>query len=245
HEQRKSNQVSLFGEAGDDLPEPRLSPLADWLPSERLAEERKAIGFYLSGHPLDDYMPALKRKGVLTLEELAVKAERAPLVAKLAGTVSGRQERKSAKGNRFAYAQLSDPSGLYEVTIFSDTLEKCRDHLETGANVVVTVEANVESEQLKLLARSVAPVDTVVADAGGMALKLYIDAVQALPAVSDLLEQARATAKGVRPGSVALCLMDPSLPGEVEMDLSEAYPLNPQIKGALKSLPGVMSVEEV
>ncbi|MEJ2029132.1 MAG: DNA polymerase III subunit alpha [Maritimibacter sp.] len=245
HEQRNSNQVSLFGEAGDDLPEPRLSPLADWLPSERLAEERKAIGFYLSGHPLDDYMPALKRKGVLTLEELAVKAERAPLVAKLAGTVSGRQERKSAKGNRFAFAQLSDPSGLYEVTIFSDTLEKCRDHLETGANVVVTVEANVESEQLKLLARSVAPVDTVVADAGGMALKLYIDAVQALPAVSDLLEQARATAKGVRPGSVALCLMDPSLPGEVEMDLSEAYPLNPQIKGALKSLPGVMSVEEV
>ena len=67
------------GEAGDDLPEPRLSPVGDWLPSERLGEEHKAVGFYLSGHPLDDYLPALKRKGVLTLEEVAKKAERAGL----------------------------------------------------------------------------------------------------------------------------------------------------------------------
>ena len=36
---KNSNQVSLFGEAGDDLPEPRLMPVDDWLPSERLGEE--------------------------------------------------------------------------------------------------------------------------------------------------------------------------------------------------------------
>ena len=69
-EQKNSNQVSLFGEAGDDLPEPRLSPVQDWLPAERLGEEFKAVGFYLSGHPLDDYMAPLKRKQVITLEEV-------------------------------------------------------------------------------------------------------------------------------------------------------------------------------
>ncbi|MGH1368441.1 MAG: DNA polymerase III subunit alpha [Maritimibacter sp.] len=245
-EQRASRQVSLFGEAGDDLPEPRLSAVPDWLPSERLAEEHKAIGFYLSGHPLDDYMPALKRKQVTTLEALSQDIERkGAMVAKLAGTVAGRQERKSAKGNRFAFAQLSDPTGLYEVTIFSDTLEACREHLETGANVVVTVEATLESEQLKLLARSVAPVDAIAADAGGMALKVYIEDAATLPIVADLLEQAKSSAKGVRPGALSLCLMDPSLPGEVDVDLGQSYPLNPQIKGALKSLPGVMNVEEV
>ena len=52
------------------------------------------------------------------------KAQNGPLVAKLAGVVAGRQERKSAKGNRFAFAQLSDVSGAYEVTLFSDVLEK-------------------------------------------------------------------------------------------------------------------------
>ncbi len=51
HEARASAQVSLFGEAGADIPEPRLPNRDDWLPAERLAQEHQAIGFYLSGHP--------------------------------------------------------------------------------------------------------------------------------------------------------------------------------------------------
>ncbi len=73
-------------------------------------------------------MPALKRKDVMTLDEVMAKAERGPFMAKMAGVVAGRQERKSARGNRFAFAQLSDTTGAYEVTIFSDVLEKSRDH---------------------------------------------------------------------------------------------------------------------
>lgn len=172
-EQKSSDQVSLFGDAGEDLPEPRLATVEDWLPAERLTEEQRAIGFYLSGHPLDDYMAPLKRKGVLSLDELAAKAENGPLVAKLAGVVAGRQERKSAKGNRFAFVQLSDSSGAYEVTLFSDTLEKTREHLEAGAKVVITVEATLEADQLKLLGRSVAPVDVAVADAGASGLRVF------------------------------------------------------------------------
>jgi DNA polymerase-3 subunit alpha len=42
-----------------------------------------------------------------------------------------------------------------------------------------------------------------------------------------------------------LCLLDPSLPGEVDIDLHAEFPVNPQIKGALKSLVGVVEVEEV
>jgi DNA polymerase-3 subunit alpha len=245
HDQRASAQVSLFGEAGDDLPEPRLSPVTDWLPNERLAEEHKAVGFYLSGHPLDDYLPSLKRAQVKTLEEIMVEAARAPMVAKMAGSVSGRQERKSARGNRFAFVQLSDPTGLYEVTVFSDTLEAARDHLETGANVVITVEANMEADQLKLLARSVTPVDNVATDAGGMALKVFLDRAEALSPLAELLERAGEQAKGARPGAVSLCLLDTGLPGEVDMTLGRDFPLNPQIKSALKSLPGVVAVEEV
>ncbi len=244
HDQRNSAQVSLFGEAGDDLPEPRLSPVDDWLPNERLSQEHVAIGFYLSGHPLDDYMGPLRRKGVLTLAEVAAKAERAPLVAKLAGAVAGRQERKSARGNRFAFVQLSDPSGLYEVTVFSDTLEAARDHLEAGANVVLTVEATMESDQLKLLARSVAPVDTIAADAGGAGLRVFVDAPEAIGTVAALLQRATAEAKSRARGPVQMCLMAPDLPGEVEISLGDDFHVNPQIKGALKSLAGVVTVED-
>ncbi|WP_394179835.1 DNA polymerase III subunit alpha [Yoonia maritima] len=244
HDQKSSNQVSLFGEAGDDLPEPRLAGGDDWLPAERLAEEFKAIGFYLSGHPLDDYMGALKRKQVLTLDEVTAKAERGPCVVKMAGTVSGRQERKSARGNRFAFAQLSDPTGQYEVTLFSDTLEAARDYLETGSQVVLSCEATMESDQLKLLGRSVAPIDNVVADAGGSALRVFIDTPDAIESVANIL--ASAIKDGVRAGRgpVYFNLMHPDLPGEVELDLGEDFPVNPQIKGALRSLNGVIEVED-
>ena len=217
----------------------------DWLPAERLSEEFKAVGFYLSGHPLDDYMGPLKRKGVLTLDEVHAKAERGPLVAKLAGVVAGRQERKSARGNRFAFAQLSDTTGAYEVTIFSDTLETCREYLETGAKVVVGVEATMESDQLKLLARSVAPIDTAVADVGGIGLKIFVDAPGAIAAVADVLAGARSAAKAAGRGPIQFCLMDATLPGEVEVDLGQEFPVTPQIKGAIKSLNGVLEVEEI
>ncbi|NOE19744.1 DNA polymerase III subunit alpha [Ruegeria atlantica] len=245
HEQKNSNQVSLFGEAGDDLPEPRLSPTPDWLPAERLSEEFKAIGFYLSGHPLDDYMPALKRKQVLTLDEVTEKARSGPLIAKMAGVVAGRQERKSAKGNRFAFVQMSDPTGAYEVTLFSDTLEKCREFLETGAQVVLTAEATMEADQLKLLGRSVGPADSLVAEAGATGLRIYVDKAQAVPTVAKVLEDAASAAKGAARGPVQFMLLDPSLPGDVEMELGREFPINPQIKGAIKSLEGVMTVEEI
>ncbi len=244
HEQKNSDQVSLFGEAGDDLPEPRLSPVNDWLPAERLSEEFKAIGFYLSGHPLDDYMAPLKRKGVLTLDQLLEKVRSGACIAKLAGVVAGRQERKSARGNRFAFAQMSDTTGAYEVTLFSETLEKSREHLETGAKVVITVEATLESDQLKLLGRSVAPIDVAVADAGSAGMLIHVDNALAIPNIASVLKRAAEQLPKAGRGPVRLCLSDAGLPGEVEIDLNQDFPVTPEIKGAIKSLGGILAVEE-
>jgi DNA polymerase-3 subunit alpha len=244
HDQKSSNQVSLFGEAGDDLPEPRLMGGDDWLPAERLAEEFKAIGFYLSGHPLDDYMGALKRKQVLTLDEVIARAKRGAAVVKMAGTVSGRQERKSARGNRFAFVQLSDPTGQYEVTMFSDTLEASREFLETGSQIVLQCEATMEADQLKLLGRSVSPIDSIVADAGGAGLRVFIDGPDAIGSVASILQNAIKDGVRAGRGPVYFCLMGDDLPGEVELDLGDEFPINPQIKGALRSLGGVIEVED-
>ncbi|MGR3490587.1 MAG: OB-fold nucleic acid binding domain-containing protein, partial [Shimia sp.] len=251
HEQKASNQVSLFGDAGDDLPEPRLSPVEDWMPAERLAEEFQAIGFYLSGHPLDDYMGPLKRasdKGVPfhTLESLEREIQgREAMVAKLSGVVSARQERKSARGNRFAFVQLSDPTGAYEVTVFSDTLEAARDNLDTGAKVVVTVEATLEADQLKLLGRGVQPIDGAVANVGALGLKVFVDGPAALPSVATVLDDLGPQIKGAAKGPIVACLLDPTLPGEIEMELGGALPVSPQIKSAIKSLGGVLMVEDL
>ncbi|MEM6480568.1 MAG: DNA polymerase III subunit alpha [Pseudomonadota bacterium] len=247
HEQRGSAQVSLFGEAGDDLPEPRLSMSEDWLPAERLTEEFTAVGFYLSGHPLDEYMAPLRRKGVHTLDEVRqLAAQKGALVAKMAGVVAGRQERKSARGNRFAFVQLSDVTGGYEVTMFSDTLEAARDNLEVGKELVLSVEASMEADQLKILARSVRPADEEVADAGATGLRIFVDQAAALPSVAAVLHDAQSVVTRQRAkGPVQFCLMDDALPGEVEMKAGEDFVITPQIKGAIKSLEGVLAVEEI
>jgi DNA polymerase-3 subunit alpha len=240
HEAKSSNQVSLFGEAGTDIPEPRLPFRDDWLPVERLTQEHLAIGFYLSGHPLDDYMPSLKRKDVKTLTEITFLAARGPLVAKIAGSVSSRQERKSAKGNRFAFVQLSDPTGLYEVTVFSDTLEAARDHLEPGRNVVLTVEANLEGETLKLLARGAVPIDAVAAEAGAASIRVHVNRPEAIPSIAALL----ARVEGRHRAQITLCVAD-ATGREVDLTLPQTYPVTPQIKGAIKAMQGVVMVEEV
>ncbi len=244
HEDRNSAQGGLFGDAGEALPAPRLPMPEDWLPNERLGQEHTAIGFYLSGHPLDDYAGALKRKNVLTLDELHQKAAGGTVVAKIAGSVAGKQERKSARGNRFAFVQLSDPTGLYEVTVFSDTLEKFRDLLEPGQNVVLMVKAELEADQLKLLAQGVQAVDGAVADAAAMGLKIYVNDQSAVGSIATRLDE---VSKGAGPrgrGPVHLVLIHPDLPGEVEIALKDEYPLNPQVKGALKHIQGVQLVEE-
>ena len=246
HEQRASNQTSLFGEAGEDLPEPRLKDVQDWLPAERLSEEFAAIGFYLSGHPLDDYMTALKRRDVKTLHDVTRMTERTTAaIVKMAGTVSGRQERKSARGNRFAFVQLSDTTGQYEVTMFSDTLEAGRAHLDTGARVILTVEATMEADQLKLLARSVAPIDAAIAGEAASGYRVFVETPDAIPTIASILKRAKGESGLSGRGPVSFCLMDPDLPGEVEVSLGDDFPVSPQIKGAIKSIGGVVTVEEI
>jgi len=240
HEAAASSQVSLFGSAGADIPEPRLPFRDDWLPTERLAQEHQAVGFYLSGHPLDDYMSALKRKGVETLAQVTAKAAHGPCIAKLAGAVSSRQERKSARGNRFAFVQLSDPTGLYEVTCFSEVLEASRDFLDAGQNVVLTVRAELEGESLKLLAQSVAPIDSVAAQAGVPDLRIHLSRPEAAVSLAALLARVEGRARA----SITLCITD-ALGREVDILLPDTYPVTPQIKGAIKAVQGVAAVEEI
>jgi DNA polymerase III subunit alpha len=177
---------------------------------------------------------------VKTLAEITLLAERGPLVAKIAGSVSTRQERKSAKGNRFAFVGLSDPTGLYEVTVFSDTLEAARDHLEPGKNVVLTVEATLEGETLKLLARSAQPIDQVAADAGAQAIRVHLNRAEALPSLAALLGRLEGRTKA----QITLCVPDDQ-GREIDIALPKPYPVTPQIRGAIKAMQGVVLVEDI
>ena len=103
----------------------------------------------------------------------------------------------------------------------------------------------MEADQLKLLARSVAPIDSIVADVGGRGLRVFVEEAHAVEGVQNVLEDARKVAQlKAAKGPVQLCVMAGDL-GEVELDLGDEFPINPKIKGAIKSLVGVLDVQDI
>ncbi|TGN68516.1 DNA polymerase III subunit alpha [Paracoccus liaowanqingii] len=242
-DQAASTQTSLFG-GGEDLPPPRPALAGIWLPTEKLAEEHKAIGFYLSGHPLDDYLPALRRKKVQTLAEISQDALQGPLVAQIAGTVAARMERKSAKGTAYAFVSLSDPTGLYEVTVFSDLLTASRDKLEPGQNVVLQVKVEPSGDQIKMLANSVSALEDAVADAGAGCLAVEMQGADTIPRLVEVLTRIR-TDIVVPPrsrGPIRLRLRE----GDdlIEIEVAGDAPLTTPARQALRAVPGVLEVLE-
>jgi DNA polymerase-3 subunit alpha len=233
-QERESKQDSLFGgDSGVEAARPSLPAVEPWLPMERLTEEFNAVGFYLSGHPLDDYRTDLKRAGVDTFAELL---KRSTTAGKLAGTVTARQERKSKKGNPFAFLSLSDPTGQFEIVVFSETLNQARPLMEPGNAVVVSVEIERIGEEVKLRAQGIRSVDDVVKDTGA-GLRIFVDREEPLAAVKSRLSE-----KGK--GLVSLVLMGEG-GREVELRLKDRYRVTPQNRGAIKSVPGVVEVRDV
>jgi len=246
HDQRASAQVSLFGEAGDDLPEPRLSPADDWLSADRLEAEHEAVGFYLSGHPLDDYLAPLKRKKCLTLAELRDKAERdGGAVGRVGVMVSALQDRKSGRGTRFFRMTISDPTlTVSGMALFPEDFETSRRVFEETSRVVMTLEARFNDGGFDPVARSVAPLDGVVADAGDMSVRVFIDAPEGAISVKALLDRYRDDAAVKGRGELRIAPIGVPV-GEVDIELGDGWPMTPEIKSALKSLPGVAAVEDV
>ncbi|KAK0358768.1 hypothetical protein LTR94_034039, partial [Friedmanniomyces endolithicus] len=67
--ERASSQVSLFGADQAAAARPRLKSVEQWAGPDKLDQELYAVGFYLSGHPLEELTPALKRKRVTFVAE--------------------------------------------------------------------------------------------------------------------------------------------------------------------------------
>ena len=251
-EQKSSNQVSLFGEAGEDLPEPRLSPVDDWLPNERLAEEMTAIGFYLSGHPLDDYAVALARRNdTMTLVELQEKAEKSGgAVARVGVIVSALQERKSGRGTRYFRMNASDPTGqLSGLVLFPEDFDATRKVFDETSQVLMSIEGRVNEGMYDPMARSVMPIEGVVSAGVSAGLNVMIDTPDAATTIHSVLSRFKDDGAVKSKGPIRITVLAVPLPGDanqdVPVDIGEGWPVSPQIKGALKSLPGVVEVQDL
>jgi DNA polymerase-3 subunit alpha len=141
---RERGQSGLFGdEGGADSLDQELPDVRAWTQTEISAQEKAAIGFYLSVHPLDNYMnivSGLRIKNIADYEDL-----KAGDTITLAGIVSAFQVRQSKKGNRFCMFRLDDQSTGVKVLAWSEAYGKYSSILKNDELLIV--DGRVESAE--------------------------------------------------------------------------------------------------
>jgi DNA polymerase-3 subunit alpha len=232
-DERLGGQTALFdGEKLDPLANVKV---ASWPLAERLRREFDAVGFFLSGHPLDAYQTILGRLRVQRWADFVRAVKQGASAGRLAATVLDRQERRTRAGTKMGIVQLSDQTGQFEAILFQEGLNQYRDLLEKGAAVLVSLQASLEGEDVRVRIVAVESLDEA-ASRIQKGLRVFLRNDDPLGSLAKHL--------GVKgDGEVSLILMTDA--GEVEMRLPGKYKVGPQIAAALKAIPGIVSVEHV
>jgi len=128
---------------------------------------------------------------------------------------------------------------------FSDVLADADGLLESGRNLVLRIESDGGDEASRLMLRSVQTVEEVIAGAAASGLTVFVEDAAAMPSIRSRLGQGARLARARRgEGPVHLVIALSETDQEVEVALPGNYPVGPEIKGALKAVPGVADVRE-
>lgn len=191
HEERQSKQVSLFAATTaikrQDL---NLPTTKDWAPLDRLQKEFEALGFFLSAHPLDIYGKSLDKLGIIRSIGLSDCQDGSNI--RVAGVLLAKQERTSKTGQKFAFLQISDSNGVYEVAVFSEVFIKSRDLLNAGATLLINAIIRFDGDDFRLTAQGVELLDKVTQE---QANEIRIVATSSL-ATSDLISTIKELPQG-------------------------------------------------
>ena len=235
-----------FSFGGSDVRDAVRLPMVDaWLPAERLQKEFDAIGFFLSGHPLDDYTDTLKHMRVQSWAEFSRAVRAGASAGRVAATVATRTERRTRNGSKMGIVGLSDPSGHYEAVVFSEGLQQFRDVIEPGAPVLLTLAAEMQGDDVRARIQMAEPLDQAAARLS-RGLRIFLRGDAPIESVAKRLESPglERASRSRTDGEVALVLMLGE-GTEVEVRLPGRFKVSPQIAGAIKAVPGVVAVEAI
>jgi DNA polymerase-3 subunit alpha len=161
---RAEGQGSLFDGLGGGASVPAgtgpaaAAPVPEWPAEQLLAYEKEALGFYLSGHPLERYRDVARILGAASAADLAVRPVGARLT--LLGSLGALREKATKSGNRMAFATLDVVDGSVPLTIFPEPLKACAPHLRHAGPVQVRGRVDETDKGRVLLVDEVVPADS-------------------------------------------------------------------------------------
>jgi DNA polymerase-3 subunit alpha len=152
---RQSGQVSMFDllRSRKKISVPPLPEVPDWDIRTSLQFEREALGFYISGHPLDFYVDQLASLCITNTQQVMEKKEDVKVV--LCGILSVTKEHVTKKGDRMGFTTLEDKEGIIEVVMFADTFPHALPLLEGDDPAVVFGSVRHDEKGSKVVAERV------------------------------------------------------------------------------------------
>ncbi len=142
------NQKDMFEDI--NLSKFQLKEDDEWKSSYKLMKEYEMLGFYLSGHPLESYKKnydtLLLKEYIQVKEDLSLHNQKDIL---LGGTLLSKKEKRSARGNTYAFLNFSDITSIYELIMFESNLRKYRDILVEGDSFVLGIDFTSQNGTLR------------------------------------------------------------------------------------------------
>ncbi|RRB07028.1 DNA polymerase III subunit alpha [Larkinella rosea] len=133
HAEKSAAQQSLFGGVGGEpsIPRPKAPQVPNWGEIERLKFEKEVVGFYISGHPLDEFRVELESFCTCTLDRLFDEENQGREIT-VGGIVTSKQLRQSKNGNPFVIFKLEDYNGTVEMSLFGEDFVRLGNYIEEG-----------------------------------------------------------------------------------------------------------------
>ena len=235
-----SEQANLFagGSNEPNYPKIRYLSIPDWGLIEKMSREFDALGLHLSAHPLDQYANQLSRLNVVSsasLNDLLAQGVGRRIL--MAGQLTSVQERISQKGNKFAFLQFTDKTGIFETTCFSDLLANNRDDLQEGNVLIIHADAKVDNGSIRLLAQRVDRVEEKIASAHS-GIGIWIETSECLQDIKTILSEG-----GLGRAKVEIYVKDGD--SQIKIILSDNFHLSGQCREKLKSVRGIFKIQDM
>ncbi len=154
-------QLDLFADSGMGVALPSLVPkmphMEEWEDNELLEMEKDALGFYITGHPMDKYADIIKKYtsvNTITLQDMPNER-----MIRIGGTLKVLKVHKTKKGDMMAFCAIEDQSAMVEVVVFPNLYAKVHTLLSEEQIVILEAEVQKTDTTVKLIGEKIVPIE--------------------------------------------------------------------------------------
>lgn len=218
--EKNSAQMTLFDMGGSQDPAinlPSIPAIDDWSPAEKLLQEKETLGFFVTGHPLDQYRPILEKFTTADTEKLKDLSDKSAV--RVGGTVSHVKTIRTKKDEPMGFVTVEDFSGSVEVVVFPSVYPQCLDLLIIDTPVLVQGLLQTDDKGVKILADAVIPMEAAE-ETWAVEVRLMVDGDKTSRETLDAVSQTLKQYPGSCNGYVHICLKDQ---GEAVIAMADAW----------------------